>query len=359
VLAGIIGLLAIGSILAFPPARNVAAQAVREIEDFVVGMAGGPRGPESYSPPPPFTVKLPGYLPKGFRYVGGEYRPGGNLVSVSEEVIQVPGEEIGDTQTEPGIIDQSVIPSVERDSSEPFIVARYHDRKGGYIEIFERRALAGEKQPSGEKSEIAGQPARLQKRNQELTLTWMDAGTWMELRGTLPEEEMLKVAEGLVIVQKAGELDEGFRLGAYEQFPQDPDYCHPNDGPPIIGGLLLGEVPGQKNLGSVSIDFFDRDHFPETVGGGSNVPNIREEVYLPALKALQDHNLEMQRLPYKSINIFEGTDQGCQTAPEDLQGYLVIEVWENQINVGYGGKGNQFIPRATEALKRVIEDLEK
>ncbi|HEY5572777.1 MAG TPA: hypothetical protein VIK64_07165, partial [Anaerolineales bacterium] len=113
------------------------------------------------------------------------------------------------------------------------------------------------------------------------------------------------------------------------------------------------------NLGSLSIDFFDRDRFPETVGGGSNVPNMREGVYLPALNALQNHNLEMQRLPYKSVNIFESTEQGCQTAPEDLQGYIVIEVWENQINVGYGGEGNKFILRAIEALKREIEDLEK
>jgi hypothetical protein len=361
-LVAVVLLLILGSILVFPPVRIAAAQAIREIESFVVGMAGGPSGPESYSPPPPFTVKLPGYLPKGFRYVGGEFNPGGNLVSVSmsAEVVQLPVEEMEGTQTQHEVVDQSLIPKVERDRSLPFIVARYHDNDKFYIEIFERQALTDEELPSGDERIIASQPARLQKSELALILTWIDEGTWIELRSNLPEDEVLKVAEELVIIQEAGETDEGLSQSPHiqinEEFTRDNNYCRPNDGPPSVGGLLLGEVAGQKNFGSVWINFHDRDFFPETVAGGSNVPNMHEGVYLPALEALRNPDLEMRRLPYKSVNVFEGTEQGCQTAPYDLQGYIVIEVWENQTNIGYGGEGHLYVQRAIKAIEKELED---
>jgi hypothetical protein len=37
------------------------------------------------------------------------------------------------------------------------------------------------------------------------------------------------------------------------------------------------------------------------------------------------------------------------------EGYLVIEVWEQQVNIGYGGDGVQLKDRAIQRLQEAIE----
>jgi hypothetical protein len=67
--------------------------------------------------------------------------------------------------------------------------------------LFERAARPGETLPAGEPRIVANQAAVLQRSGQILTLTWISAGTWLELEGRLPEAELLKVAEGLTVSQ--------------------------------------------------------------------------------------------------------------------------------------------------------------
>jgi hypothetical protein len=190
--------------------------------------------------------------------------------------------------------------------------------------------------------------ASLHREEQALKLTWIAEGTWIELASTLSEAEMLKVAEGLKTSQTL--TSPAPDASAFEERP----FCDPRDDPP--DSYILGKVKGQQHKGDVIIELHDRPKFPESVAFGSDVPDLLDEVLKPALAALQDSAISMQRLPYRSISSFGHSELGCLVPNPDVQGYFVIEVWERQVNIGYGGAALEMRARTIKALEEEIQN---
>ncbi len=179
--------------VASPELRASAASSVRQlIGQVVAGISAGPGAttPVEFRPTPPFIVKQPDYLPAGFERVKVTYNPGAGpesgwqLPAVSEAVVR--------DETEPSL------PTEVSRRQEAHLIIVYRAEDGREVQLFERAALPGEVLPAGEAATLNGQDATLQTDGQVLTLTWVDGSTWIELRGDLPRQELLKVAEGLV-----------------------------------------------------------------------------------------------------------------------------------------------------------------
>jgi hypothetical protein len=60
-----------------------------------------------------------------------------------------------------------------------------------------------------ERAALPDDEAVLQVDGQWLRLTWIEDGTWLVLRGTLGREEIMRVAEGLVVTQRPGAGETG------------------------------------------------------------------------------------------------------------------------------------------------------
>ena len=118
---------------------------------------------------------------------------------------------------------------------------------------------------------------------------------------------------------------------------------------------MLGKVEGQKHLGTISVELFGGDVLPERIASGWNVPDKRP-VIQAALAALRSPTTSMRRLPYQSISSFsfDGPD-GCLEPNTAVQGYVVIEVWERQVNIGYGGNGAEQKERVIKALEQEMK----
>ncbi len=335
-------------LLAFSPGlRSAAAQAIREI-GVIVGIAGDSKGPGAFSPTPPFVVKLPGYLPEGFEYDSAQYNPGvENLPSIREERVQ-PGTPTAE-------------PTGERDTgNQSSILIRYQGGAGNYFELSEKKAQPGEKLPPGEELLINGEDARLQQDGEVLTLTWVEAGTWIEISGRLPEDALLQVAEKLITAQTPQGGDSsppGLPDRQAIEATERASFCNPEDYVPD-GGNLLGDVPNQKRKGEIRIDLFYEGQypFPATIAWGSSVENPIDEVFTPALKGLKDPATEMQQLPYKAIGMYT-TIKGCVEPNPAVQGYFLIEVWDQQVNIGYGGNALALRDLAVQTLKREMEGM--
>lgn len=182
-----------------PGLRTVAAQTAQEIRQFVVGSFTRSGGTVEFTPAPPFTVKQPSYLPAGFALVAERYATG---MSSNEQSDTAP-ETSQTSLSVPAQFGRSR-QAIERDrSAGPHILLVYETQQEHYIALFERAARAAESLPTGQQRTVANQAAVLQQDNQILTLTWISDGTWIELESTLPEEQLLKVAAGLVTTQKA------------------------------------------------------------------------------------------------------------------------------------------------------------
>src|SRR6266852_2487627 len=82
-----------------------------------------------------------------------------------------------------------------------------------------------------------------------------------------------------------------------------PRYCDPGQRPPL-SHTLLGQVPGQRFIGSVWIHFAASDLTPASFSYGSDRAGGPAQVLKPALAALQDASHTMQPLPYASLGVF-------------------------------------------------------
>ena len=332
-----------------PGLQGAAAQVIRDI-GVMVGISGDAKGPRTFSPVPPFTVHLPGYLPTGFEYGSAQYTPGGdNLPSIREEVIR-PG-----TAT----VEPAIPPSIPRDlESQPSILIRYAGNSGQFFELFQRSAQPGEDLPAGETFSIHGNTARLHRDEEKVTLTWIEAGTWIDLTGKLPEDELLKIAAGLEVTQTPQDITAEPQVVLDRQAAEATEraaFCNPADYVPD-GATDLGDVPNQKRKGSLRIDLFYEDQypFPATVAWGSSVENHADEVFKPALEALRDPPAQMTFLPYKAIGMYVN-EIGCMEPNPAVRGYYIIEVWEKQVNMGYGGEALSLRERAIQAVEEELE----
>lgn len=346
----------------FPELRTAAAQAIEEIRRTLVGMSSaGPDAPVIFTPAPPFMVKQPDFLPPGFTRTAERYHPGSDSQTASPgviiigEAIRLPAE-----PSEPPSVGPVAQQAVEQDrGDEPHIVLVYEDGDGQYVQLFERVAQPGEILPIGETYTVSGQPAILQRSAQTLKLTWIDEGTWIELEGTLPEITLLQIAESLVTIETPdavdGLSDDNTPLNGTNIFSESP-FCDPDQRPPSWPNLelLLGEVSGQQTKGWVMIELTDH---AESVSYSANVQNIidvQADVLEPALAALQEPDIPMQRLTYPALSFVSSGPESCLRPNPLVQGYIVVEVWDRQVNFGYGGDGAILKQRAIEALKREL-----
>jgi hypothetical protein len=304
-----------------------------------VGAISGPSQPTVFGPKPRFVIKQPGYLPEGFVKTWELYRPADTMLPAMR--IQVQDMQIGWQPAE------FVAGQVrERHSSgDAHVIFAYEAPGGGYLLLFERKAKSGEALPPGEARSVAGELASLQEGTGTATLTWVSEGTWIELEGTLPELELLVVAEGLVSVQLPSSQTSD--ISAFSELP----FCNPRDEPL---SPILGKVSGQRRNGSINIQMHDRPNHPDQVAWGSSVPNFQDGVLGPALAALRDPAYPMQPLLYQSISSFGISDNRCLVPDSGVVGYFVIEVWERQVNIGYGGSALEMRDRAIRALEHEL-----
>ena len=355
VLAAAAVLAALLLLIASPQARRVTAQALDGLERVFLRVSGNQRGLTALQPAPPFTVKQLGYLPAGLELYGDRYNPGA-AVQIGQGSLTGQSQRL-DPQTQRR--DPVIRDALERDrSASAHLVLAYKSADGKYAVLFERAAQPDEALPAGAPRTVSGQPAVLQQHGSMQKLTWKDAGTWTEIESTLPETELLKIAAGLAPLQPASltanQADEP-TWGDSLRHMFEPVFCDSAQAPPQ--GVMLGKVEGQKNLGTIWVELFDGDVMPERIAGGWNVPDKRP-VIQTALAALRDTTTPMRRLPYQSFSSFssDGPD-GCLTPNAAVQGYLVIEVWEHQVNLGYGGNGAEQKERVIKALEQEMKQL--
>lgn len=197
--------------------------------------------------------------------------------------------------------------------------------------------------------------------------------------GTVSETELLRVTEGLVTTQTPDSVVEDTAGGATPagrpRVLRDLSYCNaPDVRPPgtfrwgaegrlmvfAADSLLVGEAPGQRFKGAVVIELLDPETSPnpELVWYGGVVENMRGEVLEPALAALWDPAIPMQRLPYLSLRVrvaYDSEPPCLVPAHPDEQGYVVIEVGDDQVNIGYDGAGTELRERAVRALEQELQ----
>ncbi|MFQ5855405.1 MAG: hypothetical protein ACE5LU_07170 [Anaerolineae bacterium] len=362
-------LVAVALLVISPGFRAAAAQAVGEIRQLLGGgIATGPEGISTFRPAPPFNVKQPDYLPEGFKLTAQRYNPGPDPRTGRTGVSVI------EKEVKPQSAGPAAQEATERDrGSEPYIVLVYEAGDGRYVQLFERAARQDEVLPAGEPRTVAGQPARLQHDGPTLLLTWIEEGTWIELQGRLSEAELLRIAGSLVTTQRpGGVVDDGtagvaptsgehdLPVSVMGYPPEDFPYCNPEYHVPSGPEPLLGNVPGQRRKGRITIQIMDPElyPFPESVSYGASVKNVRDEVFTPALAALRDPSVPMQRLPYPSLSFKLSEARGCyEPDPMKELGYVVIEVWDDQVNIGYGGAGAALKERAIKALKERQQEV--
>jgi hypothetical protein len=348
-------MLVVVLLFAFPQLRTAAAKTIADIwASLRLGMSGTAGGFVTFSPAPPFDVYQPEDLPEGFalsvQYYQPLTEPETGASSLMAEVLENAESGVSSSGLGPELITAHQI-------DEPHIILFYEAGDGRYLLLLERSVHAGEGLPTGEVQQVNDHPATLQRSGETLTLTWVTAETWLTLDGTLTEDELLRVAESMIVTQRAGESRD---VSLTEDAGADtqPPFCDPDE--PQPSGFLLGEMQDQQYWGSVWIHLFDRERFPESVGHGINLGSVTPVLlFQQALEAMQEPGLTMMPLSYSSLGHFTITDDDvpCLQPDPRLQGYIAIEVWDEQVNVGFGGDGAALKDRAIQALVQELENL--
>ncbi|HYN88732.1 MAG TPA: hypothetical protein VER55_09385 [Ardenticatenaceae bacterium] len=379
VLRSAIGFLVLLAILfaAFPDLRVAAAVGLDKLRGALAGISCcGRDGMATFNPKPPFTVKQPEYLPDGFKQVATSYQPADDAVTwqseprITLQEVPAPGAEAPH---------EGVLPNAERESvAGPHVVLTYSDDDGRYFQLFERAARPDESLPSGEARRVRGLPATLLRGPEELTLIWIEEQTWIELAGTITEAELLKVAEGLVTMGEPESTSDVLGEASPERLAREFPYCDDPEthllvsfanglGPKsvlrvhVADDPLMGRVRGQQFSGSVVIRLMNPANTTDPVEvayGGSSIENSGKDLLETALSALRDPALQMKQLRYPSLGVQlqEDTEPPCLAPSDpDEQGYVVVEVWEDQVNVGFGGAGEALKPRVIEALEAELQ----
>lgn len=337
----------IGTVFTIPQWRTVAAKA---LVDFwqVTGIAVDIEERTNFSETPPFNIYQPSQLPAGFvlkiaqGYSGTASESGSGHMLTSETVRQ-------DNVDMPS--SSAINERVEAyQSALPHALFVYQASAEKYMLLYERAAQLGEQLPPGSGRTINGNPATLEQNGNSLLLTWVQDGTWLSLEGTVNEITLLETAHNLQH-QVSKEVASGDEMAV--RAVTGPPFCNPTDEPPA--GLLLGNLTGQQHQGDIYITFMDNEYQPERVAVGISQLELRKELIQRAITVLDNPNLAMELLPYPSFGQYVSSgEESCLSPDPEVQGYIVIEVWENQINVGYGGEADQYMDRAIKALERTL-----
>lgn len=348
-------MLVVALLFAFPQLRTAAAQTIADIwASLRLGISGTSGGFVTFSPAPPFDIYQPDDLPEGFALTVQFYQPltepEAGASSLMSELLE---------NAESGVSSSGLGPELvaAHQIDEPHIILFYEAGDGRYLLLLERTVRSGEGLPTGELRQVNDHPATLQRNGETLTLTWIAAETWLAIEGTLAEGELLRVAGSMAVTQTAGESrDVSLVEGAGDE--ARPPSCDPDE--PQPSGLLLGEVQDQQYWGSVWIHLLDRRRFPESVGHGISLGSVTPPLlFQRALEAMQDPGLTMTPLNYRSLGHFTITDDDvpCLQPDPRLQGYIAIEIWDEQVNVGFGGDGAVLKDRAIQALEQELENV--
>jgi len=178
--------------------------------------------------------------------------------------------------------------------------------------------------------------------------------------GVLPEDVLLRIAAGLITTQTPQQEDLVPQAIPDLQMMDETErasFCNPKDYIPDSENLLE-DPPQQRRKGSIRIDMFYEDQypFPATVAWGSSVENHVDEVFRPALQALKDPASPMKYLPYQAIGMYVNI-KGCMEPNPAVRGYFLIDVWDQQVNIGHGGDALALRDLAIQTLEQELEGL--
>lgn len=330
-----------------PRARLATAAALDTAQRVWLQVTSGPDGLTGLQPPPPFTARQLSPLPPDFALVGDRYVPGEAGGNVRGEF-----QALDPATLQPDPIIQEAI-GRERGPA-PHLVLAYRSPRGDYLFLYQRAAIPGETLPPGQEHRVDGMPASMQAEGGRRTLTWVAGDTWTELESTLDEAATLAVAEDLAPVDAAT---------AARITPPPPPWgdalrhwggpvpCDPGAAP--LHEPLLGQVSGQRLRGSIWLII-------EPIGGRERVMTAtglndanREAILDAAVAALKDPAHPLTLLPYPSVGRIEYDEAAGCYHPAKVPGYLVIEVWEREVRVGYGGIGAERRAEAFSALEQL------
>ena len=328
---------------ASPTFRAGVAHAIESVSQFI-GVELSVKGNRVvyFGPPPSFIIKQPSYLPEYYKLVSEEYHPENvDLPSIKEEHIS-PNSTTTDLGKGSNLNQEQFVGS--------YVILKYEAGPGNYLQLTERPLMPQDKLPTGEEIKLTDQKAILERNGVFGKLTWISDNVWIELGGTLPDIELIKVANNLVVTQvpttpSVTGITPNPQSGSSDTMSSS--FCNPTDYAPI-DKPLLGEVKNQKMLGTVVIQFWNREIAPIDVFGGGLTTDVLEQ----AITALQDPTIQWQDLSYPSIGgpYIWSDSQSCLIVAEKSNGYIVVEVWDHKVNVGFGGDGKERTEQAIEAL---------
>ncbi len=132
---------------------------------------------------------------------------------------------------------------------------------------------------------------------------------------------------------------------------------------PVFGasGPLLGQVSDQRFKGVVVIELVNPELSPDpdSVALAVFAGFTFQEVLEPALRTLQDPEVPMQALRYPAmrVRVSYESEPPCLMPDPAEQGYVLIEVWDEQVKIGYGGAGAALKERAIKALMAELQKV--
>lgn len=361
--AGALATLAVLVVLfAVPQWRSAAAQTIAELwHSMGFGMATDPAGVVTFRPAPPFDVYQLSELPQGFELRTQVYQPATGGVVVEAEVVEGDGVDLP-SATSASSVQALLARRVEvYKSNRPHIILVYQDEGDDYLLLFQRAVQSGEALPGGEPQKVAEWPAVMRQDGTVRTLTWVAGSTWLTLESTLPDRDLLQVANSLVKTQTAEEAEP---VGP-EAASDGPDlseypFCNPEDEPAVLADRPDTTVEGQR-FGSVRIYFSDSDVNSERVSYGISVaepditPFTNSELLQRAIEALKSPDLILEPRTLPDILMLSPEEECLRRVPPDQEeDYITIEIVDERATVGYGGDGNRYVERALQALEREL-----
>lgn len=339
-------LVAIGLLAFSRPARLATAAALDTVQQFWLQVTGGPMGLAGLYPSPPFTARQFTPIPPDFALVGNRYAPG-----------VVTGGWRGETQMlDPRTMkgDPVVQEALGRERGDaPHLVLAYRSSRGDYLFLYQRASVPDEPLPPGEPRQVGAALATLRADAGRQTLTWVEGDTWTELESSLDSATILALATTLAPIDAATAARIAPPPPAWGDAVRSwggPALCDPSAQP---SEPILGRVAGQRLRGTIllNVDHIGGREQVYPAATGFNDPD-RGAIIDAAASALADPAQTLRKLPYPSIGQF-GYDEAADCyRPAEVPGYLVIEVWEREVRIGYGGVGAE---RRTEALAALAE----
>jgi hypothetical protein len=333
-----IGLLILIILAAVPQVRASVAQILRLLQGngFAGGIFPDEVTPLTLSPTPIFTVRQPDSLPDGFERTNFYYRS--HLqVAFTEQLLEVPSNPI-------------LAPRLGAyNSNDSHLLILYQASDNQYFLLFQRAAHDNEPLPDGRSVTLQDHPASLQAQGGILILTWIADDTWITLETNTSESSLLSMAQELKVTQQP-EPDSA------ESLADNLPLC--DSGNLKSQHQLLGKVDNQTFWGSIWIFLYKDEASAPTVASGIDMAGLNEErLFQRGLDALRDPSLANQDLSTPAdvvVSNVVSPDQQCLKPNSDLSGYVVLEVWDQQVNAAFVGSDSNLKERAITALENKL-----